>query len=176
MNKIFLLILIVSFSYTCAENWEDHWIKALKAPSEEEFNLAVKLLEEKKLEDSHPYVYLDRGNFYLNQNKYNEAVEDFNKLLNSKEVSRTDKISGLLGRMTAYSYLNQEDKAMKDCVECRKFHNDFPKTEFLKDKIIIRNMSEDVKSMGINILKAAKFCKDESEIEMLCENTWVIRK
>ncbi|HRD56072.1 MAG TPA: tetratricopeptide repeat protein [Parachlamydiaceae bacterium] len=184
MNKIFTAILLMINFYTYSENWENHWIKGLEeakkensALAEEQLSLAIKLVEEKS-DFTHPYLYIARGNAYIQQKKYMEALSDFNKALAFKELILNDQLKSLMGRMSAYYSLGENDKAEADCTEVKKLSGGTVQMMTFEDKMIIRNLPEDAffRSVIAESLVAYKMCQSKSDIQIIDSDTWVIPK
>ncbi len=184
MKKLLSLIFSLIVLNVYSSPWENHWIKGLQSLNEENFtfaeqelNLAINQIEEKS-DYSHPYVYIARGNALLHQKKYAQAILDFNKALASADLLKNDRLKSLMGRMSAYYSLDNNDKGEADCMEIKKISGDPIQMVTFDDKVVIRNLPEDAffKSITAKTLVAYKMCQNESDIQVIDSDTRVVKK
>ncbi len=186
MKKIlFSLILSLTVTMSCfANSWENHWAKAVEYCScqnyeaaESEFCLSIDFLENIN-DENHPHVWVDRARLYALQARYSEALLDLNKALASKNLKENDRIRGLVTRMVTCMNLEMEDQALADYHEFKRISPNFPKVEFTKERVIIRNMPDCkcYKTVVKSLLVNSGICEKESDIQMLDSGICIAKK
>lgn len=189
--SIFRLLMMIYFSvlsspascYALTNEWENHWVQAIKACDEKnyllaerEFSLAITNLESVSDFD-HLHVYVDRARLLCLLDRQGEALADVNMALKFDRLSGDDLIKALLTRMHIYATLNRQEEMMNDYQLFRSVYP-FPRTEFGKDHIIIRNVPECdcYKSMMTNVLVSSQLCKNASDIQWLKSGICIAKK
>lgn len=178
-----LMGLMVSVSCFAAE-WQDHWESAVEYcggkkydAAETEFNLAIALLEHSQ-NAFNPHVYVDRARLYLLQDRYTEALVDVNKALESKYLMDHDRIRGLVTRIFTCSNLKMDDQVLADYDAFKAMSPDFPKIEFSKDKVIIRNVPKGncYKKLTTHFLVQTEICESEADIRFLDSGIMIAKR
>lgn len=178
-----LATLMMSVSCYAAE-WQSHWESAVEycggknyEAAETEFNLAISSLEH-SADYSHPHVYVDRARLYLLQDRYTEALVDVNKALESKALKDHDRIRGLVTRIFTCSNLQMDDQVLADYDSFKSISTDFPKVEFTKDKVIIRNVpkSNCYKKLTKAFLVSTEICDSEDDIKFLDSGIMIAKR
>ncbi|CDZ80151.1 hypothetical protein BN1013_00657 [Candidatus Rubidus massiliensis] len=168
--SLFIFVFLTIFSY--GSDWHDNWTNAVQycelskyEDAENEFNLAINNLE-KNNDIEHPYVYVDRARLYLLLSRYQEALVDLNKAIESKYLTANDKTRGLVTRIMVCSNLQMEEQVLADFDSFKALSPNFPKVEFTKEKVIIRNVpkSKCYKNLAKAFLLGSQICKKESDI------------
>lgn len=182
--KNFVLILISFFSIInpCLASFEDSWCKAVEdcharnfEAAEINFNEAISKIETSK-DDSKPHVYVDRARLYMILNRYEEALLDLNKALESTKLAQQDRIRGLVSKIGACANLDLESK--KELEELKEIYPNYPKIEITEKHAIIKNVpdcdffKETVKSYFTD----SGFCESENDISMLNSGICIIKK
>lgn len=169
-------MISITFSTFCfSSSWETHWIQAVEfcqqknyTEAEKEFDLSIIALE--YMEDTfHYHVYIDRARLYILENRYVEALSDLNIALDSINLKETDRIRGLVSRIITCMNLNMYDQALSDFDEYKIISPYFPKIEFTKENIIIRNMPtcKCYKQLVSSFLICSGMCENPTDIKML---------
>ncbi len=124
--------------------WEGHWIAAMKYNSEEnyisaekEFDLSISHLEKSEESEKHSYVYIDRARLHMSQDRYDVALIDLDKALDSEQLGKSDRIKGLVSRISTYSNLGERERGFEDYLEFKGLYNDFPEIEYGETNIVI---------------------------------------
>lgn len=170
-----MVILLAGIAITInayADHWQDHWTQAVAHCqerkyefAEKEFNLAIFLLEACK-DETHPHLYVDRARLYALQNRYSEALVDLNKAIASEHLTTNDRIRGLVTRIFTCSNLGMDEQVLSDFDTFKGISPNFPKIEYTKDKIIIRNIpkSDCYKKLARAFLISLEICEKDSDI------------
>lgn len=186
MKKIvlgFITSMLVTVGCFASE-WQDHWESAVEycggkkyEAAETEFNLAIASLEHKQ-DDSHPHVYVDRARLYMLLDRHTEALVDLNKALASSKLKDHDRIRGLVTRIFTCSNLQMEDQVLADYDEFKSLSTDFPKVEFTKDKVIIRNVPKGncYKKLTTAFLVGSEICENEADIKFLDSGIMIAKR
>ena len=186
MTKTLLLTLSVCFIFNAAfaGNFDDSWIKAVEYCSlkkfdqaEMEFNNAINDLEIRN-DNSHMHAYVDRARLFMLLERYDEALVDLNKALLSDKLIGKEKVRALLSRMATYANLQMEAEAMSDFAEFKRIDPNFPKSEYMEDRIIIKNApnSELYKRLITSYFVNSQICENESDIQELPSGIISIKK
>lgn len=175
-NFLTKIILGVIATLNCyADNWESHWTKAVEYchkknfdSADIEFSIAINELENSN-DTNHPHIYVDRARLYILQNKFDKALVDINKALNSDLLTGSDRIRGIVTRMSACANLSMDDQVAMDYQEFKRLYPNFPKIEFTKDRLIIRNMPDCkcYKKVVRSFLLNSELCENEEDIQMM---------
>jgi tetratricopeptide (TPR) repeat protein len=186
MKKIILYVGALAFltlPSSIQANWQDHWKKAVEycesksyQEAEAEFNLSVAALESDK-DDTHPHVFVDRARLYLLQNRYDESLADLDKVIDSEHLTDVDKIRGLVTRIFTCSNLQMGEQVLKDYAAFKAMSSDFPKVEFSKKQIVIRNIPKS--NCYKKLVKAfllATSCESENDIVELNSGIMIAKK
>lgn len=177
---IFLLISVSCY----ADNWEDHWIKAVEYCEEKnyeaaeiEFNSTISILETTQ-DKSHPHVYVDRARLYSLLERPVDALSDLNIALESNGLQEFDLIRGLLTRFFVHLNLKMEDEALVDYNKLKATDPNFPKIQYTHDRVIIRNVPdcECYKNSMKSFLVNSEVCESENDIKLYKSNILVAKR
>lgn len=178
-------IATLMMSMSCfAADWQSHWESAVEycggknyQAAETEFNLAISALEHSQ-DNSHPHVYVDRARLYLLQDRHTEALVDVNRALESKALKDHDRIRGLVTRIFTCSNLQMDDQVLADYDAFKSLSTDFPKIEFSKEKVIIRNVPKGncYKKLTTHFLVASEICESEADIRFLDSGIMIAKR
>lgn len=181
MSVLISLVLTIN---AYADAWQNHWQKAVEYCSgrnyeaaETEFNLSIAFLENQN-DETHPHVYVDRARLYLLQNRYTESLVDLNKAIASKYLTNTDRIRGLVTRIFTCSNLQMDEQVLADYEAFKAMSPNFPKVEFSKEKVIIRNMpkSNCYKKLAKAFLIGIEICESEDDITELDSGIMIAKR
>lgn len=186
MKQILMVLgLRLIMAMSCfANSWENHWIKAVEYcgsqnydAAETEFSLSIVFLENIK-DENHPHIWIDRARLYVLQGKYSEALLDLNKALISNNLKENDRIRGLVTRIMTYINLSMEEQALVDYDEFKRISPNFPKIEFTKERVIIRNMPDCkcYKAIVRSFLIESNICEKEADIQMLDSGICIVKR
>ncbi len=164
---------------TANENWQQYWENGREYLSNShyqeaalEFDQAVNLMSEEELEE-YPYVLVDRAGIEYFLKNYVKVMEDTNRALSSKHLTDSERLECGMKRIAVFMQLGQEDEAVKEykkhIIGCPLF----PKYDYFKEKIIIRNILDcECYKKFLKNLMISDFC-DESDISDY-NDTWVV--
>lgn len=184
MRALIISIFLLASSSIYCSDWEAHWSNAVElcdsknyAEAEQEFTKAIEYIEIEQ-DDHHPHVYIDRARLYCMQNKFQEALVDANKGMNSKNLTETDRTRGLLTRMCIYSNLEMIDEFIIDRDEFCKSNKDKPKIEFTDESVIIRNApkSNCFKKITKAFLIHSNICESEDDIKEYSSGIFIAKR
>lgn len=177
MKKLLSALTVCLFltSGAFASTWEDDWTSAVQccvekdySGAESHFDKCIQTLESEK-DDSHPHVYVDRARLYSLLDRHEEALHDLNKAIPNKKLNQNDRHRALVTRISAHLNLQMEDEALEDYYEFKNTNPNFPKIEFTKTKVIIRNVPDCdcYKMMAKAFLVSSQICEKEEDIQIL---------
>jgi tetratricopeptide (TPR) repeat protein len=145
--------------------------------AEIEFNKAISDLEIRN-DNDHPHAYVDRARLFMLQSRYDEALLDLNKALDSDKLVENERIRGLVSRIVTNANLKMETEFLNDLAEFNRINPNSPTIEYTKDKIIIRNAPDCscyYKLMSAFYI-AADVCDSEEDIQILPSGICVIKR
>ena len=96
--------------------WRASVFENLKNPEKAEMDLNKAIA----LDSTYLFGYKSLGDFYLIQNKYNESISDFTKILELDP----DNLYAMYRRANSYSILEINDKALVDYFRCEQLDTD----------------------------------------------------
>lgn len=177
------LCLFIMFLHSiCFANgsWQQFWEKGHSYLSNSqyqeaalEFDQAITLMSEEEME-KFPYVLVDSSeNDYFQQN-YARVIENTEKALISKNLTDDERLTCGMRRLAAFLQLGEEDSAVetykKYIIGCPLF----PKYDYFKEKIVIRNIPNcDYYKSCTKDRILSRFCQHEEDIHDY-GNTWII--
>ena len=179
-----LMLFTLLYSSAFCSDWESHWLEAVElcdnkqfADAEEHFTKAIQSLEEEQ-DDDHPHIYVDRARLYCLQNRFQEALIDVSKGLQSKKLVENDRLRGIVTRMCVYSNLNMEEEFAVDYQEFRVLSTDVTKIEFTEEYVIIRNApkSNCYKKIARSFLINSGICEKDSDIKELSSGIIIAKR
>jgi tetratricopeptide (TPR) repeat protein len=171
---------VFSLAFCAESDWKDFWYKGITYFHQEqyqeaslEFDQAVLLMSEEDL-DLHPYVLTYRADANYQLRNYSRVLRDTEIALRSKHLTDYERFVCGSKRVGAFNILGNEKAAVK---EYKKYIVDcplFPKKEFSKDKITIRNMpdSECYKEAERMYLRE-EYCEKDEDIHEY-HNMWIV--
>jgi tetratricopeptide (TPR) repeat protein len=105
---VFNIFVSQSLLYASNGNYVEHWLSGVQhaqkhelVKSIDEYSQAINLLNSDKIFEN-LNLYLERGNVYLENLEYDNAIRDFTFVINSQNVSENYKADALIGRSKAY--------------------------------------------------------------------------
>ncbi len=161
-------------------DWRDLWQKGMNhlhnaqfQEASQEFDQAVALMSEEEL-DLHPYVLTYRSGADYQLGNYSRVIQDTEVALKSRHLTDYERLACGSRRSGAFTLLGDEDAGVE---EYKKFIIGcplFPKKEYSKDKITIRNMpdSECYKEAERSYLRE-NYCEKDEDIHEY-HNMWIV--
>jgi len=178
-NYIFLSVIFLSSVCFADENWQQHWENGrvfLSVAQHEkatlEFDHAVSLMSEEEITE-YPFVLVDRAESEYSLGNYTKVMNVTEKALSSTNLTDHERLECGMKRIAALMKLGQEDAAVEEYKKYVIGCPLFPKYDYFKEKIIIRNMPdcEDYKKFARNLM-ISNFCNENDISEY--DNTWVV--
>lgn len=179
-----LTACLILTSGAFASNWEDDWTSAVECcatndyfGAEKHFDKCIATLESEN-DETHPHVYVDRARLYSLLDRYQEALADLNKAIPNKNLKENDLHRALVTRISAHLNLEMEDEALQDYYEFKKVNPNFPKIEYTKSRVIIRNVPDCTcyKAMAKAFLVSSEICEKEEDIQILDSGTIIAKR
>lgn len=180
LQKIFFFLILIS-SHLHSE-WRNDWAIAVEQCQNKKFDDAVINFTnciseiEARNDNSGLHVYIDRARLYLIQNKFKEALDDLDKVIENKNLSKKDLNRALVSRICAKSNLEISEGINEDLKLLWETLPEKQELEFTKKHIIIRNVPECdcFKSIVSNFVIKAGYCNSDSNIRILDSGTMII--
>lgn len=172
MIKIFISLVLCSFSFLSAISWQEEWAKGVQhciskeyLKAEENFSSAISQLE-KENNLIHPHVYVDRARLLSLLNRDEEALKDLNLAIESPLLEGDDRLRAVVTRLITFYRLNMEDEAKTE-LETFKSMYPIPKLEVYKDLVVVRNIPEcDCSKELLKLFLAQTFCESEDDVKI----------
>lgn len=176
---IFFYIFLSSFCFA-DQNWQQHWHTGRDLCYMQQyqeaataFDLAVNVMSESE-QEQYPYVLIDRAELFYFLKEYSKAFLDTEKVIHSIYLTEEERLTCALRRISILSIMGNENAAIEEykkyIIPCTLF----PKYDFSKEKIIIRNVLDCncYKDFTKKII-LSEFCEKEEDIHVY-GNTWII--
>lgn len=181
-RKILLSLMLIMNVCFAHETWKDDWVMAVNLCNEKDyknaeiyFNQSISLMESEE-DTSHSHVYVDRARLYLLLGRYEEALPDLNKALNSGNLSRIDHERALVSLIATKSNLQMNSEVLADLKIFGEAYA--PVVENTRNKVYIRNVPdcECFKSIITCYFIHSGICKSKDNVHMMKSGICIIDK
>jgi len=181
--KTFYVFVFLCISMLHADDWSRCWVDGLEHFKNDEYEkadyaytMAIKELESKK-DERHGYVYLDRAENYCRLERYLEALTDVNRAIDEFKVEGSD-LKKAIGLRVIIDSAYEDFESYQYDIKLFKKLSGYVEPEFLKDKIIYRNMPNCTKAKKFltEMMKATGNCNEDSDISCFPDGTWIVRR
>lgn len=171
-----------------SNRWLQNWVNAIELSKEREnYPKAIENYKSaiQSLSLNQPVILLnlmnERGNLYLKQGDFNDAIKDFSFILNHPQVNREQKIEALWKRSMAYVASGKIKEFQEDANQLEKLEPAVTPLEDNKNYIIYKlapRMLQDTNSREkfIDMLISRKEIKSENEVTFASSGIVIIRK
>lgn len=191
--SLFLASTALSESFLQSDEWTNHWFQAVTyakanefAKAIDEYSKAISTLNKNNIRD-HLYLYNERGltylsNGYFNKADYENALKDFNVVLNSPTATQDEKTNALWGRSRAYLLQGRHKEFCSDIKTLEKIEPtyviEYEQTDdYLTFKMGNRlRYDKSVEDAFIQMLKIKHFINSDDDVVFTSSGMGIIKK